>query len=1086
MNARLLALLGAAAAALAHKTSAVTTCPVLVQSEITSTLADPITKIILTPSSSTDIDDTPSSSLTSGSGADSPDANDSQNEEVGSTFSDVSTSAGSNDNAPTDTTTTTNKDSKDSADVSSPPETTDNTTPSATPETSSATPETPSSKSDTPSSKSDTPSSKSDTPASTPDTPATIQTPTSSTKVSTPITDSVLNTTPTTESTSPPSAPATAPVTAPALTTTASVTAPTISKSLETAAVSTVSPPSTDRKLQVTTITPTAIQPTTETIGATGTAATTTAIPVVGTTGTTGTPTTGTPTTGTPTTGTPTTGTPTTGTPTSGTPTTETSTTGTPTTGTPTTGTPTTGTPTTGTPTTGTPTTGTTTTGTTTTGTTPEGLAQTDTTAENSSLASDTSGSPTSKTSSLLCDSAFYLKWDTLGLKCGGLGIDVASAVSASSCVIYSGSVGSTSGSTCVSICSFPTCKDNAWVYGAENGISSSVYKGLSIKAFLPSDVIAAMENRSSKVSTVLSNSTISNSEQCTYSSEDSFSSCSCSAMLVDISSSGSEADAVKKELRQQDEEEGVITKDRTTTAGTVVAATSKSVAGVTVVVTGIAAIASAAVGGVSSAGASFAAAGSTMAITTVELCQFGVMINQLQLDGKSSAVTHLGKAMAPMAFLFLPFGKLNETKSDSLGSGNLSGDPAGRRLSSTSENGSSSTSQLNGIEKYSRQLNVQEDMLFIVTLAGVFCMMACVVGLFGIGYLLSGLMMPREQYLANFFDKMIGLEVLVAVLSQYTVGVTATFQIYYSTKYESIMDPKCLLAIAAIIFLAAGILVYGYIVIKKHEADIADVGTVQHMKKTVNMRYGPLYEEYKFKNRYFFAAKMMLALTTGVVTGCASMSGKAQIAIILALNVAFFFYLEIQSPHHSKFVQTTTSFVSIMKIAVLVLTFFLVTAATSDGFPTSLQNGISLAIVGLNLFVLALLMIRSLYSFWQKLKLQRNAAYDQEEQTAQDYFKDETPAGHKDHVLSNAQQPSGPPVLHSQTQNLNNNHSPYVQGNADVDYNSADEIRLRSATHENNDRQQTYDASGHAAANHYITEDQNVYGQRRNDVVEL
>ncbi|CAI5726448.1 unnamed protein product [Peronospora effusa] len=130
--------------------------------------------------------------------------------------------------------------------------------------------------------------------------------------------------------------------------------------------------------------------------------------------------------------------------------------------------------------------------------------------------------------------------------------------------------------------------------------------------------------------------------------------------------------------------------------------------------------------------------------------------------------------------------------------------------------------------------------------------------------------------------------------------------------------------------------------------------------------------------------------------------------------------------------------------------------------------------------------MIRSLYSFWQKLKLQRNAAYDQEEQTAQDYFKYETPAGHKDHVLSNAQQPSGPPVLQSQTQNLNNNHSPYVQGNADVDYNSADEIRLRSATHENNDRQQTYDASGHTAANHYITENQNMYGQRRNDVVEL
>ncbi|POM58655.1 Carbohydrate-binding protein [Phytophthora palmivora] len=346
---------------------------------------------------------------------------------------------------------------------------------------------------------------------------------------------------------------------------------------------------------------------------------------------------------------------------------------------------------------------------------------------------------------------------------------------------------------------------------------------------------------------------------------------------------------------------------------------------------------------------------------------------------------------------------------------------------------------------------------------------------------------MPREEYLTKFFDKMIGLEVLVAILSQYTIGVTATFQIYYSTKYESITDPKCLLAIAAILFLATGILVYGYFVIKKHEAEITDVGTVQHMKKTVNMRYGPLYEEYKFKNRYFFAAKMMLALTTGVVTGCASMSGKVQVSIILALNVLFFFYLEIQSPHHSKFVQTTTSFVSIMKIAVLVLTFFLITAATSDGFPTSLQNGISVAIVGLNLFVLALLMVRSLYTFWQKMKLQRDAAYDQEEQTAQDYFKDETPAGSKDRAPSNAQHPSGQPVLQSQYSNVNNNNNnPYVQGNAAVDYNTADEIRLRSATHENDDRQQTYDTTRNSAANHYITQDRNTYGQRRNDVVEL
>lgn len=607
------------------------------------------------------------------------------------------------------------------------------------------------------------------------------------------------------------------------------------------------------------------------------------------------------------------------------------------------------------------------------------------------------------------------------------------------------------------------------------------------MQSFLSSDVIEALERRSSTVTSFLSNSTLSESEQCSYSSENSFSSCMCSAMLVDMDSSGSVADAAKKELRASNEVNGVITKDDTTTTGTVVAATSKSVAGVTVAITGIAAIASTAIGGVSSAGASVAAAGSTMAITTVEICQFGVLINQLQLEGKSSALAQFGKAMAPAAFTFLPIGKLSDSNSDSSTSDSKTSTVFDRRLEESDISGSESSrdsAQLTGIETYSRQLNIQEDMLFVVTLAGVISVMAGVVGLFGVGYMLSGVVMPREEYLTKFFDKMIGFEVLVAILSQYTIGVTATFQIYYSTKYESITDPKCLLAIAAILFLAGGILVYGYYVIKKHEADITDVGTLQHTKKTVNMRYGPLYEEYKFKNRYFFAAKMMLALTTGMVTGYASMSGKAQVAIILALNVLFFFYLEIQSPHHSKFVQTTTSFVSVMKIAVLVLTFFLVTAASSDGFPTSLQNGISVAIVGLNLFVLALLMIRSLYMFWQKMKLQRDAAYDHEEQTAQEYFNDESPARQKNIGISNAY-PSNQP-LQFQHANMNKINSPYVQGNATGDYNSVDEIRLRSTTHEKDGRQQTYDSSRQSAVNHYNTQDRNIYGHHRNDVVEL
>jgi hypothetical protein len=554
--------------------------------------------------------------------------------------------------------------------------------------------------------------------------------------------------------------------------------------------------------------------------------------------------------------------------------------------------------------------------------------------------------------------------------------------------------------------------------------------------------------------------------------------------MLVNATATDEE----KKQERQTDEANGVITEDDTSLAGNVIGPTSKSIAGVTVVMSTIAAVASSVVTGAGTAGASAAAAGANVAVVTVEICQFAVFINQLNLTGKSAALSLFGKQMAPSAFTFLPFGKLaNSTDDDS-------GDGSTRRLMQHSRRLSTDvTAPDSGIAKYSRTLGIKEDMLFLVTLAGVIVIMAGVLALFGIAYFASGFFMSREDFMVKFFDKMIGLQLLIVILSQYTIGVTGTYQIYHSVELGEATDPKCILAGLSLLFLALGIIVYGYIIVKKHEDDLKDVGTVAHLKKTVNMRYGPLYDEYKFKNRFFFAPKMMLALLTGCATGYVGTEATYQVSVILGAHVIFFFYLEIKSPHHSRFVQTTTSFVTIMKIAVLVLTFFLISAAATDGFPSELQNGISLAIVGLNLFVLFLLMIRSLYTFWKKYQLQRDAKFDQEdEQTAQDYFKDETPQ-QKERV------PLAPHVQQQQQQQQypsNSNNNPYVNGNQN-DYNIDDDnkygedIRLRSGTHMQENAQSSYDGRSYdenrrTAANHYIADERAGYGQRRNDVVEL
>lgn len=90
-----------------------------------------------------------------------------------------------------------------------------------------------------------------------------------------------------------------------------------------------------------------------------------------------------------------------------------------------------------------------------------------------------------SLTDEFTCDEGFYEQWNSIGLVCGGEGIDIKSAVSAASCAIYTGAVGGAADSTCISICSFPSCEDGKWVYGSDNGLASSVYNNVQLSDFM-------------------------------------------------------------------------------------------------------------------------------------------------------------------------------------------------------------------------------------------------------------------------------------------------------------------------------------------------------------------------------------------------------------------------------------------------------------------------------------------------------------------------------------------------------------------------------------------------------------------------
>ena len=79
----------------------------------------------------------------------------------------------------------------------------------------------------------------------------------------------------------------------------------------------------------------------------------------------------------------------------------------------------------------------------------------------------------------------------------------------------------------------------------------------------------------------------------------------------------------------------------------------------------------------------------------------------------------------------------------------------------------------------------------------------------------------------------MIGFLILLAIVSQYIIGLTATFQIVMSISRRE-FSVALIVAIGTLIFLACGIIFYGIMVIKSHEKELRDVGTYDHTKKSI------------------------------------------------------------------------------------------------------------------------------------------------------------------------------------------------------------------------------------------------------------
>ncbi|KAF0736687.1 hypothetical protein Ae201684P_001619 [Aphanomyces euteiches] len=568
-----------------------------------------------------------------------------------------------------------------------------------------------------------------------------------------------------------------------------------------------------------------------------------------------------------------------------------------------------------------------------------------------------TSPSPSSSSSSsadlLVCNEQFYNQWLTLNLTCNGLPLDVSQAVDAASCL-----AASDASSSCHALCSFPSCNGVNWSYGNQTGFLDTIYRGVDL-----SKLVSA--SASTSAWTFGFACVAASDGNATWSIQD----CTCNAAAWNQTGVNSTswmasntsyimADGVffgnSTNGTNSGKPNGTANYGNTPAPQQVSPrpkmTLSSSTATATVAVTTLAVVSSSVMGTSTAAATSTAVAGSSAILVTLDVVQFGSLINQLPLGHKADILSNLGPSFKYAVFNFFEVGPGAPQEASADGK---------KRLLATDV-------VCDGMCQYAGKLGVSKYNLFVTTLVGIVVVAAALVVLYGIAAGIATLVAPTRGLASEWFHHLVGAMVVLAIASQYAIGVTGTYEIYLSIKIQEYRY-SFFLAVFSLLVLAIGTLAFGYYIIAKHEKDLVDVDQIAHTKKPVARRYGALYDEYTFENRFFFAPKMLLALLCGMTTGAAFLSNGAQVVLTLVFHILFLVHLERCQPFQTPFMQHTMSLITVMKVLTLVLSIFLLSSVA--GLPSSFHNGVSYVIVAIQLLVLVGLMVRQVVLIYQRYR---------------------------------------------------------------------------------------------------------------------
>ncbi|RHZ19226.1 hypothetical protein DYB37_003434 [Aphanomyces astaci] len=272
---------------------------------------------------------------------------------------------------------------------------------------------------------------------------------------------------------------------------------------------------------------------------------------------------------------------------------------------------------------------------------------------------------------------------------------------------------------------------------------------------------------------------------------------------------------------------------------------------------------------------------------------------------------------------------------------------------------------QQTGVDRYATMVGVLPEELFYYTLLALGVVLGTVLVLYVVAVaVMSYLSKSKANLWGTYFRKVIWAFVLILLLALYILSMTGSYRAYFHIKRDGAGAASA--AIVILLVIVGTTLIYGILVIATNPSELADIGTFEHEQRPFNAAYGPYYEEFNVDNRYFFVPKAILAVTSGVIVGVVQ-APTWQLGLLIGANLLFLLALVVREPFLLRFLFYIGVLSSFLKVFLLLLMVIMI---RDDVFPQNVRDHVAYVIVGVNLAVFALLIVRQLYVAGRKVVL--------------------------------------------------------------------------------------------------------------------